>query len=145
MDVNAKLSNKNGDILSDPTPYRRIVGRLTYLTITRPEIVYSVQTLSQFMSQPRRPHWDAALRILRYLKGTPGQGLFTSSSSSFTLKGYCDSNWASCPMTRRSLTGYCPFLGDSPLSWKSKKQSTVSRLSAEAEYHSMATVTCELT
>lgn len=107
-----KLTNNQGDLLLNPSRYRRLIGRLIYLTITRPDITYSVNILSQFMHAPRKPHWDAALRIVRYLKNSPGLGLLFSSNSSLTLKAYCDANWANCPMTRRSTSGYCVFLGD---------------------------------
>lgn len=145
MEQSLKLTNNQGDLLLNPSRYRRLIGRLIYLTITRPDITYSVNILSQFMHAPRKPHWDAALRIVRYLKNSPGLGLLFSSNSSLTLKAYCDANWANCPMTRRSTSGYCVFLGDSLISWKTKKQKTVSRSSSEAEYRSMAAATCELT
>jgi hypothetical protein len=138
------LSSTDGTLLPDPSPYRRLVGRLIYLTVTRPDINYAVHVLSRFMHSPRTAHLDAAHQLVRYLKGSIGKGIFLSSSSSLTLKGYCDSDWAGCPETRRSTTGYCTFLGSSILSWKTKKQSTVSRSSAEAEYRSMATLTSEL-
>ncbi|KAK9681521.1 hypothetical protein RND81_10G008100 [Saponaria officinalis] len=96
------------------------------------------------MGNPRIEHWDAALRVLRYLKGCPSQGILLRRDNNLHLVGYCDSDWASCPLTRRSLTGYFIFLGSSPISWKTKKQPTVSRSSAEAEYRSMAAITCEL-
>ena len=96
------------------------------------------------MHHPRSAHWEAALRVVRYLKGHPGQGIILSSNSSLHLDAWCDADWAGCPLTRRSLTGWVIFLGGSPVSWKTKKQNVVSRSSAEAEYRSMAMTTCEL-
>ncbi|KAK2995291.1 hypothetical protein RJ640_013500 [Escallonia rubra] len=145
MEQNLKLTPTDGILLSDQTKYRRLVGRLIYLTVTRPDIVYSVRTLSQFMHEPRKPHWDAAIRILKYIKGNPGQGLLFPSTNNLALKAFCDSDWGGCHTTRRSVTGYCIFLGNSLVSWKSKKQANVSRSSAEAEYGAMANTCLELT
>lgn len=72
--------------------------------------------------------------MVRYLKGNPGQGILLSNECDLRLHGWCDADWARCPLTRRSLTGWIVFLGNSPISWKTKKQHTVSRSSAEAEY-----------
>ncbi|GKE50151.1 hypothetical protein Tco_1481409 [Tanacetum coccineum] len=97
------------------------------------------------MQSPKDAHWNAALRVLHYLKVHPGQGLLLRRDSSLQLNAYCDSDYASRPLTRCSLTGYFIMLGMSSISWKTKKQPTVSRSSAEAEYRSMATTSCELT
>ncbi|KAL0355010.1 UNVERIFIED_CONTAM: Retrovirus-related Pol polyprotein from transposon RE1 [Sesamum radiatum] len=141
---NLKLSAMGGAALSDPEPYRRLVGRLLYLGFTRPDISYSVQQLSQFLQKPCSDHWNAALHVVRYLKGTASTGIFFPASNSFQLQAYCDADWASCLDSRKSVTGFCVFLGDALISWKTKKQATVSRSSAEAEYRSMGTTVCEL-
>ncbi|KAL0404417.1 UNVERIFIED_CONTAM: Retrovirus-related Pol polyprotein from transposon RE2 [Sesamum radiatum] len=145
IEQNHNLSLDNGPLFVDPARYRRLIGRLIYLTITRPKLCYIVHILAQFMNSPRDAHWEAALRVLRYLKGHPGQDILLRHDSVLHLNAYCDSDWASYPLTRHSLTGYFILLGDSPISWKTKKQPTVSRSSAEAEYHSIATASCELT
>lgn len=122
-----------------------MIGRLIYLTITRPNITYTVNTLAQFMSNPKECHYQAAIKLLKYLKGTCGQGILLSANSTFKLNAYCDADWGACQITRWSITGFCITLGDSLITWKSKKQSTVSRSSAEAEYRVMADTTCEIT
>ena len=121
-----------------------MIGRLIYLTLTRPDLAYSVHVLAQFMHQPRQEHWDAAVRVIRYLKASPGQGIYFPAHRSLQLEAHCDSDWASCPLTRRSVTGYFITLGGAPISWKTKKQHTVSRSSAEAEYRALAMTACEL-
>uniref|UniRef100_A0A2N9GU88 Reverse transcriptase Ty1/copia-type domain-containing protein n=1 Tax=Fagus sylvatica TaxID=28930 RepID=A0A2N9GU88_FAGSY len=129
----------------DPTAARsQLVGSLVYLTVTRPDISYAVHIVSQFMAAPRSLHYAAVLRILRYLKGTLFHGLHFSSQSSLTLQAYSDADWAGDPTDRRSTTGYCFLLGDSLISWRSKKQSVVARSSTEAEYRALADTTAEL-
>lgn len=144
MDCNQGLNNSDGGLLDDPSAYHILVGTLLYLTITRPDICFAVNNLSQLLSKPRKSHHEAALKVLRYLKGSPRQGVFLSNSSFIYLKTFCDSNWATFPNTRCSITGFFCVLGDSLIFWKSKKKVTVSQSSAEVEYRSMAAVCCEL-
>ena len=144
MNPRESLQAGNSDLLDDPTSYPRLVGRLLYLTITRPDITFAVHTLSQFLSVPRSSHLKATHHLLRYLKGEPGMGLFFSAASSLQVRAFSDDDWATCPDSRRSITGYCVFLGDSLISWKSKKQHIVSHSSAEAEYRALAATASEI-
>ncbi|KAK4401993.1 Retrovirus-related Pol polyprotein from transposon RE1 [Sesamum angolense] len=97
-------------------PEQNVVVRLLYLGFTRPDISYSVQQLSQFLQHPTDQHLCATLHVVRYLKGSPHTGLFFPSSNSFQLVAYTDADWASCVDTRRSVTGYCIFLGSTLVS-----------------------------
>ncbi|KAK6124486.1 hypothetical protein DH2020_041767 [Rehmannia glutinosa] len=106
-----KLVGMAGTPMVEPDKYRRLVGRLLYLNFTRPDITYCVQQLSQFGNNPYSSHWDAALHLVRYLKGCPSKGLFYSASSPLSLTAYSDADWGSCLDTRKSLTGYCIQLG----------------------------------
>ncbi|GKC06705.1 putative copia-type protein, partial [Tanacetum coccineum] len=135
----------DGDLLPDASLYKALVGKLLYLTITRPDLSYAAHRLSQFNHSPITPHFDALIKVLRYIKLCPGQGLYFSVYSSLQLKAYCDTDWANCPITRRSITGFCIFLGSCLISWQSKKQFVVSRSSTEAEYRALADCTCEIT
>lgn len=144
MDSGSHLYQDDSPLFQDVECYRRLVGKLLYLTTTRPDISFVVQQLSQFLSKPTMCHFKAVQRVLHYLKGTPGQGLFFARSSSLEIHGYSDSDWAGCPDSKRSISGYCFFLGDSLISWRSKKQMIVARSSSEAEYRALASATCEL-
>ena len=137
VDTKAKLSS-DGPPVADPTLYRSLVGALQYLTFTRPAITYAVQQVCLHMHDPREPHLTAVKRILRYLQGTTDLGLFLSCTASSALTVYTDADWAGCPDTRHSTSGYAVFLGDNLVSWSSKRQHTVSRSSAEAEYRAVA-------
>ncbi|XP_070043056.1 uncharacterized mitochondrial protein AtMg00810-like [Nicotiana tomentosiformis] len=100
--------------------------------------------LSQFMQEPKKSHWGATVRVVKYIKQEPGMRIFLCRSNGDSLTRFCDADWASCPNTRRSVTVYLIKFGDSLISWKSKKQHIVSRSSAEAEYRSLVAVTAEI-
>ena len=139
-----KLSKSEGEPTIDGKLYRSVVGALQYATITRPELSYSVNKVSQFMSCPLDIHWKAVKRILRYLAGSTDHGIHIKASS-FALSGFSDSDWASDIDDRRSTSGYCVYFGDNLISWCAKKQKVVSRSSTEAEYRSLALLVSEVT
>ena len=92
MEPNTRLSSDIGEVFEDPGRYRRLVGKLNYLTITRPDISFAVSVVSQFMQKPLVPHWNAVLRIVRYLKGAPGRGLLYKSGGKLEVEGYTDAD-----------------------------------------------------
>lgn len=143
IDPNHKLCAESGDPVNKDR-YQRLVGRLIYLCHTRPNISYAVSVVSRYMHDPRSGHLDAVYRILRYLKSSPGKGLMFKSFGHLNVEGSCDADWASCLDDRRSTSGYCVFVGGNLISWRSKKQSVVSRSTAEAEYRAMSLTVSEM-
>jgi transposase InsO family protein len=116
-------------------PYRSLVGCLLYLAIaSRLDITYAVQQLSQFLDCYSYAHWNAAVRVLRYLKGTRELALVLGGTNPIELLGFTDSDWANCLDTRRSIGGYAFTLGSGIISWNCRKQKTVASSSCEAEY-----------
>ncbi|KAL9812091.1 putative RNA-directed DNA polymerase [Arabidopsis thaliana] len=111
------------------------------------ELYYQIQLLignSLFISAPTDIHLQAAHKVLRYIKTNPGQGLMFSANVELCLNAFSDADWEACKDTRRSVSGFCVYLGTSLISWKSKKQAVASRSSAESEYMAMAQATCEV-
>ncbi|XP_048431488.1 uncharacterized mitochondrial protein AtMg00810-like [Pyrus x bretschneideri] len=133
-----------GMSLTNPTFYRSIVGSLQYLTFTRPDIAFAVNSVCQFMKAPTDVHFGVVKRILRYLKGTMQYGIVYSAATKPSLKAFSNFDWAADLNTQRSVTGYLVFLGNNPISWQSKKQSSVSRSSTEAEYKALAHTATDL-
>ena len=121
--ASVRLNSDEGDLLEDATSIRRLIGRLHNLANTRPDIAFVVQHVSQFVSKLRTPHLQVALRILRYLKGSPGLGLFYSIDNDLKIQAFSVSDWATCPVSRK--LGYCIFLGKSLISLKAKKQTNL--------------------
>ncbi|XP_057719543.1 uncharacterized mitochondrial protein AtMg00810-like [Arachis stenosperma] len=121
IDYGVKLGKSTGELLTNFTPYREIIGKLLYLSNTRPDISYAIGKLRQFLDCATNEHLKAAHRVLRYIKRFPATGLFFSADSNLELTGFSDSNWAGCPDSRRSVSAYCFFLGPSLVTWKIKK------------------------
>ncbi|XP_019261620.1 PREDICTED: uncharacterized protein LOC109239504 [Nicotiana attenuata] len=144
LDPTVKVKAGEGIPLSDPGHCRKLVGKFNFLIGTRPDIAYSVQHLSQYMQNPRHSHLKATVYVLRYLKGSLSLGIFLSNIRDYRVRAFYDSNWPACPETRKSDSGYIVLLGDNPISWKFKKQSTISLSSVEAEYRTMSKVVWEL-
>ena len=124
-------------MFEDPKRYRRLVGKLNYLTVTCPDIAYSISVVSQYMASPLVNHWEVVEQILCYLKGATGCGILYSNHGHNRLECFTDADWARSKEDRRSTSGYCVFVGGNLVSWKSKKSSVVSRSSVESEYIAM--------
>lgn len=139
-----KLSKSDSTPFDQPSLFRSVVGALQYLQLTRPDISFSVNKLSQFLQEPTQNHWMACKRILRYLRGTISHGISFVPVSNFCLQGYADADYAASLDDRRSTSGFCVTLGPNLLSWSSRKQSVVARSSTEAEYRALAMATTDL-
>ncbi|XP_056688649.1 uncharacterized mitochondrial protein AtMg00810-like [Spinacia oleracea] len=135
--LNLKLSPK-GQIYPNVDLYKRYVGKLNFLTHTRRDLAFAVQSLSQFMHSPKLAHIAAVTHTIRYVNHTSGKGILLIDTDQLTLHAFSDSDWASCSSTRRSITCYILLLGNSPINRKSKKKSTVSKSSYEEEYRVMS-------
>ena len=138
------LTLQSGAPLPEPTEYRAVVGSLQYLSLTRPDITFAVNKLSQFMHKPTTDHWSAVKRLLRYLCGTMDHGIILRHTSPPTLHAFSDADWAGNKDDFTSTSAYIVYLGPNLISWSSKKQRTVARSSTEAEYRSVASTATEL-
>uniref|UniRef100_A0A8R7U5M8 Reverse transcriptase Ty1/copia-type domain-containing protein n=1 Tax=Triticum urartu TaxID=4572 RepID=A0A8R7U5M8_TRIUA len=143
VDTLAKLSGDSGPLFHDPSLYRSLARALQYLTLTRPDLSYVVQQCCLFMHAPRESHFQLVKRIMRYVRGTTHMGLQIHGFAASELAAYSDANWAGCPDTHKSTSGFYVFLGSNLLTWSSKRQNTVSRSSAEAEYRAVANAVTE--
>ena len=113
---------REGELFEDPERYRRLVGKQNYLTVTRPDIAHSVSVVSQYMSSPTIDNWATVEHILCYLKGAPGRGILYSNHGHNRVECFTDADWAGSKEDRRSIFGYCVFIGGNLVLWKSKKQ-----------------------
>lgn len=144
IDPNRKLGGEDKGDPVDTARYQRLVGRLIYLSHTRPDIAFAVSLVSQFMHSPHEEHLEAVYRILRYLKSAPGRGLFFKKTGQQGIEVFTDADWAGSITDRKSTSGYCTFVWGNLVTWRSKKQNVVARSSAEAEYRAMAQGVCEI-
>ncbi|KAA0051109.1 Cysteine-rich RLK (receptor-like protein kinase) 8 [Cucumis melo var. makuwa] len=143
IEFNCKLGNSDDQVPVDKEQYQHLVGKLIYLSHTCPDISFVVSVVSQFMLAPYEKHMEVVNRILRYLKNTPGKGLMFRKTNRKTIEAYTDSNWTGSVIDRKSTSGYCTFVWDNLVTWRSKKQSVVARSSAEAEYRAISLGICE--
>lgn len=134
MIQNHKLDFIQGAPSADREQYQRLVGKLIYLSHTRPDIAYAVGVVSQFMHNPQKHHYEAVIRIMRYLKKTPGFGLLFKNNGHLNIEAYTDADWAGSQVDRRSTSGYFTLVGGNLVTWRSKKQKVVALSSAEAEF-----------
>ena len=128
----------------DPTLYRQLIGSLIYLVNTRPDSCYAVNTLNQFMVEPKRAHWATTKHVLRYIQGTIEHRLLYTKGNDIRLSGFTDADWAGSSVDRKSTTGYCFNIGSGMTSWCIRKQKSVALSSAEAEYMEASTTLCEV-
>ena len=139
MNINEQLSSYDDSGIANATLYRSLVGRLIYLSHSRPDIAFSVGMISRFMHKPSRHHFGTAKRILQYLASITEYGIWYRKTNDFCLKGFSDSDWAGSIEDRRSTSGSCFVLGSAVVSWSSKKQATTALSSSEAEYVAVTT------
>ncbi|KAA0040718.1 integrase [Cucumis melo var. makuwa] len=143
MDANLKLCKNDIGEAVDPSLYRSLVGSLMYLTATRPDILFVVSMLSRFMTNPKRSHWEAGKRVLRYILGTINFGIYYNKVSESVLFGFCDSDWGGNVDDHKSKSGYVFSIGSGVFPWTSKKQSVVALSTTEAEYISLVAAGCQ--
>jgi hypothetical protein len=146
LSASEKLSATEGELLGpdDSTRYRSIVGALKYLTLTGPDIAFSVNKLCQYLHAPTNLHWTAAKRSLRYVSGTVSIGLTFRRSSSTLISVFLNADWAGCVDDRRSTGGFAVYFGPNLISWCARKHATMSRSSTKAEYKSLTNATAEV-
>ena len=144
MEVNIDWWDKTTALLADAGQYRRLVGKLLYLSVTRSDIAYAVSVLSQFMQTPRIVHLEGIYRVVAYLKRAPRKGLLYQRHVHLNIEAYSDARYSGDKANRKSHGGYVTYVGGNLVTWRSQKQSVVSRSSAESTYRAMADTTSDM-
>ena len=133
IDTSQHLSNNKGECISQ-IEYARVIGSLMYLmNCTRPDLTYTVSRLARYTSNPGSEHYKAIVRVLRYLRFTRDYGLHYTRYPE-VLEGFTDASWISDIQDSKSTTGYVFTLGGAVVSWKSSKQTVITRSAMEAEF-----------
>ena len=135
---------REGETFEDSERYRRLVEKLNYLIVTRPDSAYSVSIVSQYMPSPIVDHWAAVEQILCYMKEASTRGILYSNHGHNRLECFTDADLAGFKEDRRSTTGYRVFVGGNLVSWKTKKLSVLSLSSTKSEYREMSQSICEI-
>lgn len=143
LDSGTKLGAKEGSSLVEKGRCQRLVEQLIYLSHTRPDIGFAISVVSQFMNETTEEHMEAINRILRYLKMTPGKGLYFGKTTRRDIEVFADADWTGSITDWRSTSGYCTYVWGNLVTWRTKKQPVVSRSSAEAEFRALALGICE--
>ena len=145
MDPKIHLTTFDGDLLPDHSWHHRLIGRLLYLTLSRPDITFAIHRLSQFVAQPQVPHYKQIIISFVISNLILVKACFLLLPLFMQLRAFSDANsWASYADSRKFVTSFCIFLGDLLVSWKAKKQSTIAHSSIEVGYQALATTTSEL-
>ena len=139
-----KLRAYEGQVIENVTMYQKIVGSLTYLTISRPDLNYTAGLESEFMQLPRKPHLDVVRHTLHYVGATVDYALFYEVGALLELYGYTDADWAGSPIDRQSTSGFMFSLGSAAITWSSKKQPIVALSSTEAKYRGATVAACKV-
>ncbi|XP_031253600.1 secreted RxLR effector protein 161-like [Pistacia vera] len=144
MNVGIKLSSTDSELFQNPSLYRSTIGALQYLTLTRPDLSFTVNKLSQFLQAPTELHWQACKRVLRYVKGTIHYGLVFKPAKALHVECYADADWGGNLEDRRSTSGYCVYLGPNLIQWSSRKQKVIALSSTEVEYRALVHTATEV-
>ncbi|XP_057969365.1 secreted RxLR effector protein 161-like [Malania oleifera] len=138
-----KLVKDEGEVKVDKTYYKQIVGSLMYLTATRPDMIFVVSLITRYMENPTELHLQAAKRVLRYLKGTTGFGIFYKKGGDNELVAYTNSNYTGDSEDRKSASGYVFLQSSGAASWSSRKQPVVSLSTTKVEFIVAASCACQ--